>query len=157
MPMLLIGTGAGMPWGLMDDVAIGVVPKDRSGMAAGIFNTARVAGEGVTLAIAGAVMAALSYRSLTELTSQTDNVSVAKLSVAALHISKSDISGALALAPQLTQHAAADAYSEAFPMLVHVLTGVTLLAALAAFVFLARVQHYERCAKDRKGRQELKE
>ncbi|MCT7149574.1 MFS transporter, partial [Salmonella enterica subsp. enterica serovar Oranienburg] len=51
--------GTGLPWGLMDGLAISVVPKERAGMAAGIFNTTRVASEGVALAVTLAVLSAL--------------------------------------------------------------------------------------------------
>lgn len=47
VPMVLIGIGSGLPWGLMDGLSISVVPKERAGMAAGIFGTVRVAGEGL--------------------------------------------------------------------------------------------------------------
>lgn len=45
IPMLLIGIGNGLPWGLMDALSVSVVPKERAGMAAGIFTTMRVAGK----------------------------------------------------------------------------------------------------------------
>jgi hypothetical protein len=54
-PMLIIGTGISFPWGLMDGLAVSVIPKERAGMAPGIFNTTRVAGEGVALAIVTAI------------------------------------------------------------------------------------------------------
>ncbi|OBV37787.1 MFS transporter [Janthinobacterium psychrotolerans] len=57
--LLLIGTGIGLPWGLMDAMALDVVEADRAGMATGIFNTVRVSADGVALAVAGAVMAGL--------------------------------------------------------------------------------------------------
>ena len=44
-PLLLIGAGISLPWGLMDGLAVSVVPVERAGMAAGIFNTTRVAGD----------------------------------------------------------------------------------------------------------------
>jgi len=53
-PLLLIGAGIGLPWGLMDGLAVSVVPRERAGMASGIFNTVRVAGEGIALALVGA-------------------------------------------------------------------------------------------------------
>ncbi|RVA97895.1 MFS transporter, partial [Mesorhizobium sp. M7A.F.Ca.CA.004.05.1.1] len=56
-PLMLIGVGIALPWGLMDGLAVSVVPRERAGMAVGIFNTTRVACEGVALAI---VMATLS-------------------------------------------------------------------------------------------------
>ncbi|MBD3703527.1 hypothetical protein IE985_21025 [Klebsiella pneumoniae] len=36
----------GASWGLMDGLAISAVPVAKAGMAAGLFNTVRVAGEG---------------------------------------------------------------------------------------------------------------
>lgn len=62
--MLLIGIGAGMPWGLMDGLAVSVVPKERAGMTTGIFNITRVAGEGIALAIVSAILAGIAQTSL---------------------------------------------------------------------------------------------
>lgn len=59
-PLLVIGIGISLPWGLMDGLAVSVVPKERAGMATGIFSTTRVAGEGVALAIVTAVLSALT-------------------------------------------------------------------------------------------------
>jgi MFS family permease len=58
LPMVAIGVGTAMPWGLMDGLAISVVPIERAGMATGIFGTVRIAGEGLTLAITRAALAA---------------------------------------------------------------------------------------------------
>lgn len=66
-PMLLIGLGTGLPWGLMDGLSVSVVPKERAGMATGIFSTTRVAGEGVALAIVSAILASLAKARLTTL------------------------------------------------------------------------------------------
>ena len=59
LPLLLIGAGIGLPWGLMDAMALNVVEPQRAGMATGIFNTVRVSADGVALAVAGAVLAGL--------------------------------------------------------------------------------------------------
>ncbi|WP_308921061.1 MFS transporter [Janthinobacterium sp. J1-1] len=64
--LLLIGAGIGLPWGLMDAMALNVVEADRAGMATGIFNTVRVSADGVALAVAGAVLAGLIGISLAE-------------------------------------------------------------------------------------------
>lgn len=58
-PLLLIGVGIGLPWGLMDGMALSVVETERAGMATGIFNTVRVSADGVALALAGAGLAGL--------------------------------------------------------------------------------------------------
>ncbi|MEG0881242.1 MAG: MFS transporter, partial [Janthinobacterium sp.] len=58
-PLLLIGAGIGLPWGLMDGMALSVVETQRAGMATGIFNTVRISADGVALALAGALLAGL--------------------------------------------------------------------------------------------------
>ncbi len=58
-PLLLIGAGIGLPWGLMDGMALNVVETERAGMATGIFNTVRISADGLALALAGAVLAGL--------------------------------------------------------------------------------------------------
>ncbi|WP_323666784.1 MFS transporter [Pectobacterium punjabense] len=60
IPMLLIGVGNGLPWGLMDALSVSVVPKTRAGMAAGIFTTMRVAGEAIAIAVIGATLVGLT-------------------------------------------------------------------------------------------------
>lgn len=65
LPMLLIGIGNGLPWGLMDALSVSVVPKERAGMAAGIFTTMRVAGEAIAIAAIGAALVGLTARGLT--------------------------------------------------------------------------------------------
>lgn len=64
LPLLLIGAGIGLPWGLMDAMALNVVEPRRAGMATGIFNTVRVSADGVALAVAGAVLAGLIHAGL---------------------------------------------------------------------------------------------
>jgi MFS family permease len=138
LPMLVIGIGAGMPWGLMDGLAVTVVPKERAGMATGIFNTARVAGEGVALAIVSAVLAALAHTGLRAMLSRDAAIPTANLSEAAQRIATGDIANAAALLPQVGRGVLVSAYADAFQFLVHILTGITLLAALAAFGLLSK-------------------
>nr|UKE82365.1 MFS transporter [Pectobacterium sp. PL152] len=64
IPMLLVGIGNGLPWGLMDALSVSVVPKARAGMAAGIFTTMRVAGEAIAIAAIGAVLVGLTAENL---------------------------------------------------------------------------------------------
>jgi len=135
LPMLMIGIGAGMPWGLMDGLAVSVVPKDRAGMATGIFNTARVAGEGVTLAIVSAILAALAHGVLDR---TAGGASGAQLSQAAQRIATSDIAKAAAVLPDAGRQMLVSVYAESFQVLIHILTVVTVLAAAAAFGLLGR-------------------
>jgi MFS family permease len=56
--LMLVGAGTALP-GLMDGLSVSVVPVQRAGMAAGIFGTVRVAGEGIALAAVTALLALL--------------------------------------------------------------------------------------------------
>lgn len=135
LPMLVIGIGAGIPWGLMDGLAISVVPRERAGMATGIFNTARVAGEGMSLAVVSAILASLVGTHLAALSA--DGAMEGKLAEASQRIAAGDLTSASALLPQLDHAALAAVYGDAFRVLVHVLAAVTALAAFAAFALLS--------------------
>ncbi|SFQ54996.1 Sugar phosphate permease [Variovorax sp. OK605] len=125
--LLLIGAGIGLPWGLMDGLAVSVVPRERAGMASGIFNTVRVAGEGIALALVGAGLTALVAARLGP---------AASASQAAQRVTTGDLSQALALLPGMDRAALLQAYGAAFGTLLCVLAGVTVLTALVVFVFL---------------------
>jgi hypothetical protein len=57
-PLLLVGIGIGLIYGLMDGAAVSTVSPDKVGMASGMFNTIRLASEAV--AVAGMVAALVS-------------------------------------------------------------------------------------------------
>ncbi|WP_176054860.1 MFS transporter [Paraburkholderia caribensis] len=138
MPMLVIGIGAGMPWGLMDGLSVSVVPKERAGMAAGIFSTTRVAGEGIALAIATAVLAALAHTSLLRIMPENVDGIASRVSEAAQRITAGDMAHAAEILPEATRHALSTSYADAFTSLLHVLIVITLLSAVATFAFLSR-------------------
>ncbi|MGU3308000.1 MFS transporter [Pseudomonas sp. M5A4_2d] len=126
--LLVIGIGTGLPWGLMDGLAISVVPKERAGMAAGIFNTTRVASEGVALAITVAVLSALVAHHLPAGTAQD-------AAVLAQQLVMGDVRNASANIPlELLR----TAYLAGFNTLLQLLAGLTLSTAAVVFVFLSR-------------------
>lgn len=138
VPMLVIGAGMSLPWGLMDGLAVSVVPKERAGMATGIFSTTRVAGEGLALAIVGAGLSALiAYRLVS---SGAAPVEVA--AAVAQRLVTGDLDGAAVLWHPLSSVAMASAYQHvyqsAFATLALVLAGVTATTAVVVFVFLGR-------------------
>ncbi len=130
-PMLLIGVGISLPWGLMDGLAVSVVPKERAGMATGIFSTVRVAGEGVALAVVGAVLSILVAGRITA-------GGLAANSSAAQRLAAGDLRGALALLPGADAALLKAFYSEAFGQLLVLLAGITTITAVVVFVFLGR-------------------
>ncbi|WP_077960182.1 MFS transporter [Ensifer adhaerens] len=130
-PLLLIGLGISLPWGLMDGLAVSVVPKERAGMATGIFSTTRVAGEGVALAIVTAVLSALTASNL--------DASVGGDAAAmAQRIVTGNLAEASLLSPDLPQAALLKAYGDAFGGLLLILTAITVLTAIVVFLFVGR-------------------
>lgn len=130
-PLLLIGLGIGLPWGLMDGLAVTVVPRERAGMATGIFSTVRVAGEGIALAVVGATLAALLARELAAIwPSMQHGSAVAQMLVTG------NMQGALALMQGASAAELLKAYGLAFSSLLDVLAGVTVLTAVGVFAFL---------------------
>lgn len=110
LAMVMIGSGSGLPWGLMDNLSVSVVPPQRAGMATGIFSTVRVAGEGVALA---SVSTLFSQLLINQLSQQGKSLDEAR-QLASYHVSRPDL---LPLA------------ETAFHQLLLVLIAVTLLCA----------------------------
>jgi MFS family permease len=128
LPLVLIGAGAALPWGLMDDLAISVVPTERAGMATGIFGTMRVAGETVAIALVGALMTVFVSTDL--------GANLAHAPGAANAIAGGDLDAASTLAPALARAAAADAYGNAFRATMLICAAITFVAALVTLATL---------------------
>lgn len=130
-PLLAIGVGISLPWGLMDGLAVSVVPKERAGMATGIFSTTRVAGEGVALAIVSAVLSALTQSSI-------GGGQQGSTAVAAQRMVTGDIHAAAAALPSMTHDALIQSYGHAFSTLLLLLAGITVMTAIVVGLFLGR-------------------
>jgi len=134
LPLLLIGSGAGLPWGLMDGLSVSLVPKERAGMATGIFSTVRVAGEGIALAMVTAMLAGFITPHLPAA------LDAASLQTAAQQLAMGELRQALALLPAQPDAAAAlglqKAYGQAFAQLLHVLAAIATVSALVVLGLL---------------------
>jgi MFS family permease len=137
--MALIGLGISLPWGLMDGLAVSVVPTERAGMATGIFSTVRVAGEGVALAVVGAVLSTL-------VAARISAAGLATHSSAAQRLAGGDLRGALALLPDADATLLQALYGQAFGQLLVLLAGITAVTAVVVFVFLGRGDESPRAA-----------
>jgi hypothetical protein len=137
-PLLMIGIGAGMPWGLMDGLSVTVVPKEQAGMATGIFNTTKVAGEGITLAMVNAILASFASSALWQALSGGHTADV--IGEAARHLATGDLSKAAALLPEAGPDSLAAAYGSAFDALTYVLIAITLVAAAVVFSLLGNAK-----------------
>jgi MFS family permease len=129
-PLLTIGIGISLPWGLMDGLAVSVVPKERAGMATGIFSTTRVAGEGVALAIVSAVLSALIGA---RLGGGADGAASA-----AQRLVTGDLTAAAAAMPAIGREGLALGYAQAFSSLLVLLASITIFTAVVVVAFLGR-------------------
>lgn len=130
-PMALIGIGISLPWGLMDGLAVSVVPKERAGMATGIFSTTRVAGEGVALAAVSAVLSGMTATHL----AASGAVNAGK---AAQQLVTGNLAAAEIATPEISRAALAQGYGDAFATLLLMLCAITVVTAIVVFVFLGR-------------------
>ncbi|MFC6101537.1 MFS transporter [Olivibacter domesticus] len=129
--LLTIGVGISLPWGLMDGLAVSVVPKERAGMATGIFSTSRVAGEGLVIAVVTAIFSALTSGNI-------EKVAGKNASLVAQRLVTGDIKEALVLVPSVEKADLHQVYSKGFSTLMFLLCGITVLTALFVFIFLRK-------------------
>lgn len=64
-PLLVLGVGIGLIYGLMDGAAVSTVSPEKVGMASGMFNTIRLASEAVAVAAMVAALVSLVQQRLT--------------------------------------------------------------------------------------------
>jgi len=132
--LLLIGAGTALPWGLMDGLSVSVVPVQRAGMAAGIFGTVRVAGEGIALAAVTAVLAAL----VTQRLAPGSTVPVSTLGKAGAYLATGSLAQASALLPGLPADVLQQASRDALVWLLRGLAALTAGSALLVYALLGR-------------------
>src|SRR5471032_2262686 len=101
-------------------------------MAAGIFNTTRVAGEGIALAIVSALLAALTFTALRAV----PGIDAQQAALAAPFLAIGELQHAGQLLPQLDMTALAQAYGTAFRHLLYVLAAITVASSLLLLAFL---------------------
>ncbi|TCQ02185.1 MFS transporter [Rhizobium sp. PP-F2F-G36] len=138
LPMLVIGTGISLPWGLMDGLAVSVVPKQRAGMATGIFSTTRVAGEGVALAVVGAILSTLVAGGIGRMGGLAVHGDIV---IAAQRLAAGDVVLAASTMPGAQRAVLVSIYSDAFGDLLLLLASITLFTALVVFLFLKTEAH----------------
>lgn len=132
MPWLvLIGAGTALPWGLMDGLSVSMVPVQRAGMAAGIFGTVRVAGEGIALAAVTAVLSLLVSEHL-------QGTSPASLARAGAYLATGAHGQAAALLPSMSSGQLQHASAEALAVLLRLLALLTAACAVVFHLLLRR-------------------
>jgi predicted MFS family arabinose efflux permease len=144
---LVLGAGVGLLNPVIGDVALSVVPNERSGMAAGINDTFRQVGVAVGVAIWGAVFVAQGAAKVSDLTAGTSTATGDHPRQLVEAASSGSLHQALASVPQQAQPAIEHAAREGFLAGVNdVLTlgGMVCLAGAALALWLVRERDIER-------------
>src|SRR5215208_6018168 len=128
---LVLGAGVGLLNPVIADVAVSVVPKERSGMAAGINDTFRQVGVAVGIAVWGAVFVGRGADKVAELTAGTPAASGDRPRELVEAASSGNLDQALGAVPPQAREAVSNAAHEGF---LAGLNGVLMLGALVSFV-----------------------
>ncbi|WP_170275825.1 MFS transporter [Paraburkholderia megapolitana] len=133
--LAVIGFGVAIPWGLMDNLAVSVVPKEKAGMAIGIFGALRVSFDTTAIAIVGSLLAFFIARNLGAI----PGLDPQAVAVASAQLSAGAVPKALSQLPSVTHAQWLDAYDLAFRHLLIALMTLTSAATLLVFGLLGRV------------------
>jgi len=126
-PLLLIGAGFGVSLAILDGAAVSSVEPARAGMAAGVFNTMRLGGESIAIAILGSLLTAVTQARLAG--PLGDDVAGAVTAA----LLQGDMAGAVAAGPgpaPALRAAAEAAYTDALHAGMASIAVVALLGAL---------------------------
>jgi EmrB/QacA subfamily drug resistance transporter len=144
---LVLGAGVGFLNPVIADVALSVVPKERSGMAAGINDTFRQVGVAVGVAVWGAIFVGQGAAKVSELTAGTATAHGDQPRQLVEAASSGSLHQALAVVPQQAQpvieHAAREGFLAGFNDVL-TLGGLLCLAGAALALWLVREREIER-------------
>ncbi|KJS53284.1 hypothetical protein VM98_26170, partial [Streptomyces rubellomurinus subsp. indigoferus] len=144
---LVGGAGVGLINPVIADVAVSVVPKERSGMAAGINDTFRQVGIAVGIAVWGAIFVGRGTHKVRELAAGTPIAEGARPRELIEAASSGSLPQALAALPEPVRAAAATAARAGFLdglNLVLLLGGVVSLVGAALALWLVREDQIDR-------------
>ena len=128
---LVLGVGVGLLNPVIADVALSVVPKERSGMAAGINDTFRQVGVAVGVAVWGAIFVGRGAAKVSELVAGTPAASGARPRQLVEAASSGSLHQALAAVPPQLHHQVSNAAHQGF------LAGFNDVLTLGALLCLA--------------------
>ncbi len=154
---LVLGVGVGLLNPVIGDVAISVVPKERSGMAAGIMDTFRQVGVSVGIAVWGAVFVAQGANKVRELTAGTATAGGDHPRQLVEAASSGSLPQALHSVPAQAQapvaHAAREGFLAGFNDVL-TLGGLLCIAGAVVVLWLVRERDIEREPVETESRQE---
>ena len=126
-PLLVIGAGFGVSLAILDGAAVSSVEPARAGMAAGVFNTMRLGGESIAIAVLGSLLAAVTQAHL------TDSLGSGTASGVTAKLLQGDMPGAVAAGTgpaESLRTTAAAAYTDALHTGLWTIAVVSLLGAI---------------------------
>ena len=135
MALVVTGCGSALPWGLMDGLTVSGVPAQKAGMAAGLFNTVRVAGESVALVC---VMAFLATASQQALAATLNGYPPQTIASAAAWLGAGHLEQANTLLPGVPLARLHQSLNQAYQWLCNLLAILTLLCAATVWKTLRR-------------------
>lgn len=138
LPMLITGAGMGLNTGLVDGQALGLVPAEKAGMAAGFLNTMRLGSEAIAVAVYGSLLATtLSSKIRDGISSYSGAGDPAKV---ADDVAGGNLSGPVAHVSHAAKRGFTDflvnAYDSAFHTVLWVLAAVCLALFLAIWALM---------------------
>ncbi len=145
--MLVAGAAVGLLNPVIADVAVSVVPKERSGMAAGINDTFRQVGVSVGIAVWGAVFIGRGANKVAEVTAGTPNATGGHPRQLVEAASSGDLQHVLNTVPPGARQSVAHAAREGFLTGLNdvlLLGGVVALAGAVLALWLVREDDIER-------------
>jgi EmrB/QacA subfamily drug resistance transporter len=144
---LVAGAATGVINPVVADVAVSVVPKEQSGMAAGINDTFRQVGVAVGIAVWGAIFVGRGADKVAELTAGTPAATGERPRVLVEAASSGNLDQALAAVPPGARQAVSNAAGEGFLAGLNevlMLGGLLSLAGAVLAVWLVREREIER-------------
>ncbi|WP_246257098.1 MFS transporter [Amycolatopsis anabasis] len=125
-PLLCIGAGFGISLAILDGAAVSAVAPARAGMAAGVFNTMRLGGESVAIAVLGSLLTAVTQSQL------TDSLGRDTAGAVTARVLQGDMGGAVAAGPgpaASLRATAASAYTDALHAGMWTIAALSILGA----------------------------
>jgi EmrB/QacA subfamily drug resistance transporter len=133
-PFAVIGVGIGVSFGVLDGAAVSSVESSRAGMAAGMFNTMRLSGESIAIAVVGSLMVSLTSAHLKGALGGIGGPWTNSPDALASTLNQGQLQQPAALVPanvrEAFTHAAANAYTGALHDVLWLLAGLCLVATV---------------------------
>ncbi|MEU9038381.1 MFS transporter [Streptomyces sp. NPDC048352] len=133
LPLIVTGAGVGVLNGVMDGAAVGSVPNTSAGMAAGMFNTIRLAAESLASVVVVALVASFVHTRL----AQTPLPSDLNAATAADELASGDVKHLFAQYPDQA-HTLASVHASAFHQVMWISVVLAAVSVAAVLLLLRR-------------------